>query len=453
MSEQKELILIIDDDIDVRECLEDFLSEYGYNVKTLASGIQGIEFIKETYVDLILTDFKMPGLNGIEFMVKIKSINPEIPVIMMTGYGSIEGAVEAMRQGALSYLVKPVNLIELDMLIKTALERKKLLLENLELKKQLSEKYKFSEIISVSGAMEEVLDISIRSASSKASVLIRGESGTGKELIARAVHYASPRNKKPLVIVNCGVLNENLIESILFGHEKGSFTGAYKQTKGKFELAHKGTIFIDEIGDLPLQCQIKLLRVLEEGTFERLGSQETINIDVRIIAATNRPLEQMIQEKLFREDLFYRLNVIQINLPPLRKRKEDIRSLLEYYLGFFAKDNIKEIKGYSPEAMDCLIKYDYPGNVRELKNMVEQMVVLTRNNLISLNDLPANISKNYMVENLVMGSLDRKVEELEKMLILEALKQCDYLQNKAAKLLGITERRFRYKLKNLNIEV
>jgi len=447
-----EVILIIDDEMSQREILAGFLKKLDYKVEKAATGREGLEIISNNVVDVVLTDYKMPDMNGMEVLDEIKKLNPEIAVIMFTAYGSIEKSVEAMKKGAEDYLIKPINLDELEIIIKKAIEKRALISENEQLRMEMSGQYDFSQIVYSSKIMEEVMSLAVRVASTKASVLIRGESGTGKELIARTIHYASPRKNRSLVVVNCGVLNENLLISTLFGHEKGAFTGAIKQTRGKFELADKGTIFIDEIGDLPLLAQIKLLRVLQEGSFERLGSEKTIKTDVRVIAATHRPLEQMLAIGTFREDLFYRLNVVTIELPPLRERKEDLPSLCNYFLGMYAKENNKTVNNFTKEAHDYLMKYDYPGNIRELKNIIERAVILARGDGITSNDLPENMKKRELKKTVTGESLTRQVEELEISLIKDALNRSRGVQTKAAELLGISERNLRYKIKKFSLK-
>ena len=449
----KEVILVIDDEDTQREILTGFLKKLGYKVEKASSGKEGLSIIANKAVDLVLTDFKMADIDGIEVLESIKKLNPEIGVIIITAFGTIEESVEAMRKGAEDYLIKPINLDELELIIKKALERKSLISENVQLKKEISEKYHFSQIVYSSKVMEEVMNLAARVAPTKASVLIRGESGTGKELVAKAIHYGSPRKNKTLIIVNCGVLNENLLISTLFGHEKGSFTGAIRQTRGKFELSDKGTIFIDEVGDLPLAAQIQLLRVLQEGNFERLGGESPVEVDVRVIAATHRPVEQMIAIGTFREDLFYRLNVITITIPPLRERKEDIPALLDHYLKIYAEENSKKIINFSKEAFDLLMKYDYPGNVRELKNIVERAVILSRGELITSEDLTENIKrKEKRKPTTLYGTLPQQIETLERALIQDALKQSEGVQTRAAEILGISERNLRYKIQKLGLK-
>ncbi len=448
MSEFK--ILLIDDEPAQLKALSGFLVKKGFDVTTASSGLRGIDVLKTETIDLIITDFKMPDLNGLDVLEKGKQINPDVGVIVMTAYGSIENATQAMQNGAIDYLTKPIDLDQLEIVINKALEHKQLVSENTLLREQLAEKFKFDQIISVSEVMEEVLNIAGRAAASKSTVLITGESGTGKELVARAIHYASPRKDRPFLAVNCAALPDNLLESELFGHEKGAFTGADRMRKGRFELADTGTLFIDEIGEIPLPTQVKLLRVLQEQTFERVGSAEMITVNVRIVAATNRNLENMIAAGRFREDLFYRLNVVHIHIPPLQKRKTDIPLLAEFFLKKYAQENERNINGISREAMDLLMKYEYPGNVRELENIMEQAVVLSRGDFIMTRDLPMTVrsaqSEPKISDVMLDGNLTKQVEALEIELIRYALDQAEGVQTKASKLLGITERNLRYKL-------
>lgn len=448
MSEHK--ILIIDDEPTQVQALAGFLKKKGFEIEKATAGLEGMKIVEKKNVDLIITDFKMPDIDGIEVLKQAKAINPEIDVIVMTAFGSIESATEAMRAGAIDYLTKPVDLDQLEILIHKALEHKQLVSENRLLREQLTEKFKFDQIISVSEVMEEVINVAGRTAPSKATVLITGESGTGKELIAKAIHFASPRKDKSFLAVNCAALAENLLESELFGHEKGAFTGADRQRKGRFEMANHGTLFIDEVGEIPLTTQVKLLRVLQEQAFERVGGSEPIKVDVRIVAATNRNLEELIEEGRFREDLYYRLNVVRINIPPLRKRKSDIPLLVDYFLKKYSAENNKKMDGISKEAMDLLMKYDYPGNVRELENIIEQSVVLGRGDVISVRDLPMTV-KGIQLESKKFdpfgeGTFIERVGAFEKQLIDQALEQAEGIQTRAAKILGITERHLRYKL-------
>jgi two-component system NtrC family response regulator len=450
-------ILVIEDETAQLQVLTGFLEKQRFDVIGSSSGAEGIEIARERNIDLVLTDYRMPDKNGLEVLREIKNINPEIMVIIMTAYGTEEIAVQAMKEGAFDYLTKPIVLDELEITVRKALERKQLVSENLELRRQLEGRYHFHEIVSGSAEMEEVINTAGRAARSKATVLLRGESGTGKELIARAIHYTSPRKNNPFVAVNCAALSENLLESELFGHEKGAFTGADRQRKGRFEQADGGTLFIDEVGDIPLSTQVKLLRVLQEREFERVGGNETIKVDVRVIAATNKDLEEMVENEQFREDLFYRLNVISIRIPPIRERRGDISPLISHFISRYAVENHKAIEGVSREAMDVLMKYDYPGNVRELENAIERAVVMARGTLITAEDLPVHIRSTSSEGESTYGSfegesLPEMVESLERHLIADALAESDGNQSKAAELLGISERNLRYKLKKYGMK-
>ena len=449
-------ILVIEDDAPQLRALTGFLKRQGFNVLWSSSGTGGIRTAREQPIDLVLTDYKMPDKDGLDVLREIKGINPEIDVILMTAFGNVEIAVQAMKEGAFDYLTKPIDLDELEMIITKALERKQLVSENRELRRQLEEKYRFGEIISGSAEMEEVINTAGRAARSRATVLVRGESGTGKELVARAIHYTSPRKDGPFVPVNCAALSENLLESELFGHEKGAFTGADRQRKGRFEQANGGTLFIDEIGDIPVGTQVKLLRALQEREFQRVGGNETIGVDVRVIAATNRDMEKMVERGDFREDLFYRLNVISVTIPPLRDRRGDIPPLISHFTSRYAIENDKDIEGISKEAMDILMKYDYPGNVRELENAMERAVVMTRGTVITTEDLPIHIriarSERDSAYGIEGRSLPEMVENLERHLIADALAETDSNQSKAAEALGIGERNLRYKLKKYGMK-
>ena len=391
-------ILIIDDEDSQRNVLKGYLEKKGYKIYSASSGNEGINFIHNNLIDIVLSDYKMPDKTGLEVLEEVKKINPEISFVILTAYGTIENAVKAMRFGAFDYISKPVDLDELDLTLERIIENKNLRSEIRLLKNQLQEKFKFDSFISHSPIMEEVLSLASRSADSKATILITGESGTGKEVLAKSIHYISPRKDKPFIAVNIPALPETLLESELFGHEKGAFTGAEKAKKGRFELADKGTIFLDEIGDIPINLQVKLLRVLQEHQIERLGSTENINIDVRIIAATHQNLENKIKDGSFREDLYYRLNIVSIYIPPLRERKEDVVPLTEYFIEKYSKENARQKFDFSKEAIDLLMKYSFPGNVRELENIIERAVVLSRSEVITVNDLP-NVVKGYKGEN------------------------------------------------------
>ena len=448
-------ILIVDDEASQREVLAGYLKKKRHTVQQASSVQEAIAQVRSSHFDVVLTDYKMPGKTGYDLLQEVKSIDPESIVVLMTAFGTIEGAVDAMRAGAYDYLSKPIELDEIDLLIRRLQERQQLISENKSLRRQLAEKYTFTEIVSQSGAMQEVLSTASRVAETRAPVLIRGESGTGKELIARAVHFHSPRFGKPFIAVNCAALNDNLLESELFGHEKGAFTGAEKQRRGRFELADGGTIFLDEIGDISPATQVRLLRVLQEQKFERVGGSETIAVDVRVIAATNKNLETAITEGKFREDLFYRLNVVAVELPPLRKRREDVPLLLDYFLARFAKAHKRRKLSFSKEAWECATRYDYPGNVRELENIVQRAVIFSRGELITMDDLPQivrGVKTEQHATNETAQSLPDRVEQLEKDLIFEALRVNGDNQSKAAKILGLSERNLRYRLKKWGVK-
>lgn len=448
-------ILIIDDEDAQRNVLKGYLEKKGYKIYSASSGNEGINIAHNNLIDIVLSDYKMPDKTGLEVLEVVKKLNPEISFVILTAYGTIENAVKAMRLGAFNYILKPVDLDELDLTMERIIENRNLRSEIRLLKNQLHEKFKFDSFISHSSKMEEVLSVAFRAADSKATILINGESGTGKEVLAKSIHYISSRKQMPFIAVNIPALPETLLESELFGHEKGAFTGAEKAKKGRFELADKGTIFLDEIGDIPINLQVKLLRVLQEHQIERLGSTENINIDVRIIAATHQNLEGKIKGGSFREDLFYRLNIISIIIPPLRERKEDIVPLTEYFAEKYCKENSRQKLELSKEAIDLLMKYSFPGNVRELENIIERAVVLSRNEIITVNDLP-NVVKGYMAENEILeketGSMVEQVEALEKKLIFDALTEANGNQSLAGRILGITERNLRYKMQKYEIK-
>jgi two-component system NtrC family response regulator len=448
-------ILIVDDEDAQRSILKGYLEKKGYKIFSASSGIEGINAVQNNLIDIVLSDFKMPDKTGLEVLEAVKKINPEISFVILTAYGTIENAVKAMRLGAFDYISKPVDLDELDLMIERIIEHKNLKSEIQILKNQLKEKFKIDSFISHSPKMEDILSLAVRAADSKATILITGESGTGKEVLAKSIHYVSPRKEKPFVAVNIPALPETLLESELFGHEKGAFTGADKAKKGRFEFADGGTIFLDEIGDIPINLQVKLLRVLQEHQIERVGSSENIDIDVRIIAATHQNLEQKIKEGTFREDLFYRLNIVSLNIPPLRERREDILPLIDHFIEKYAKENNRNKLSLSKEAIDSLVKYNFPGNVRELENIIERAVVLSRNEAITLNDLP-NVVKGFKAENEISqiqsGNLIDQVEELEKKLIFDALSNANGNQSQAGRILGLTERNLRYKMQKYGIK-
>jgi DNA-binding NtrC family response regulator len=447
-------ILIVEDGRSQREMLRDFLIKEGHSVLEAENGESAIQTVLNHHFDLILLDYKMPGMSGLEVLKEIKKINHEIDVVIITAYGTIETAVEAIKVGAIDYITKPVELDELLILLDRVAERRGLIRENDLLKQELGKQGVTAEkIIYKSAQMVELITMTARVAASKASVLIQGESGTGKELLARLIHQLSPRAGKPIIVVNCGALQENLLESELVGHEKGAYTGAASRRIGRFEEADGGTLFLDEIGELSPAIQVKLLRFLQEREISRLGSNANIAVDVRIISATNRDLDTRVREGAFREDLFYRLKVVTMYLPPLRERKEDLPALVDYYLEKFIRENGKKIRGLTAEARDLMLKYDYPGNVRELVNIMERAVVIARDDYITVNDLPF---KNELAINESVkkptGSLRESIEELEKHLITEAMDKAADNQTRAAEILGMSERMLRYKLKKYDLK-
>jgi two-component system NtrC family response regulator len=446
-------ILVVDDEGAQLELVGGFLRKRGFEVALAPDGQEALARVRREPFDLVLTDQKMPELSGLQLLEAVRALNPETPVIIMTAYGTIETAVAAIRAGATDYLTKPLDLDELLHRVHQTRERQRLLTENRDLRQALHERHRVEGIIGESGRMQEVLSLVRRVAPSDATVLIRGESGTGKELIAKAIHYASSRASGPLVRVNCAALPENLLESELFGHEKGAFTGAIASRKGRFELADGGSLFLDEIGDLPLHLQIKLLRVLQEREIERVGSSQAMPVNVRVLAATHRDLEALVRAGQFRDDLYYRINVVTISLPSLRDRREDLTLLIDHFLTTFAAKNGKRIRGLTREAREALLRYDYPGNVRELENLIERAVVLTRDDVIGLADLPLSL-----VDPSVSGpetrderSLTAAVEGLERRMIREALAWAGGVQTRAAERLGISERVLRYKLKKYGL--
>ncbi|HTF99450.1 MAG TPA: sigma-54 dependent transcriptional regulator [Nitrospirota bacterium] len=447
----------MDDEAQERGRIERYLVQKGYEVTALGTVQDAVDAAQRERFDLFLTDCNVPGVDALRTSDEARRINPDMAVIIMTSFGTIETAVKAIKAGAYDYLPKPIDLEQLVVLIERLAERRSLISENRELKERLKERYAFDEIVSTSHAMEEALNLAGRVATSNATVLVRGESGTGKELIAKAIHYNSPRASFPLIKVNCAALPETLLESELFGHEKGAFTGATVKRIGRFEAADKGTLFLDEIGELAPNMQVKLLRVLQEHEFERLGGNQTIKTDVRIIAATNRDIEKSIQDGLFREDLYYRLNVVSVVIPPLRERKEDIPGLIDFFIKKYSAENGKHIEGISMEVRDLLMRYTYPGNVRELENIVERSVVLAKRGQITSADLPLHIRPALQEGRLqtqhLKGSLHETLDTVERGLIMEALNAAGGIQTRAAERLGISERVLRYKLKKFNIKV
>jgi len=448
-------LLVVDDEKNQRELLQGFLQKKGYSVQMAENGEQALKWMEGHACEVVLTDHKMPGMDGTELLKAIKKEYPDTWVVMMTAYGTVERAVEAMKLGAYDYLSKPIDLDEL-LLLLDRLENSILLTwENRQLRQELKEKFRFEGLITQSPKMEEVLSLVARVAPSQSTVLIRGESGTGKGLIAKIIHYQSGRANGPMVTVNCAAIPENLLESELFGHEKGAFTGALFQHLGKFEQAQGGTLFLDEIGDLSPALQAKLLRAIQEKTFERVGGNKTIQVDVRLISATHQDLESHIATGRFRQDLYFRLNVVSLLLPPLRERREDIPLLIDHFLKKFGRENKKEDLEISKEARELLLRHTYPGNVRELENLVERAVVLSRSSLITSRDLPFHLKEGAAEINdgsFPTGlNLSEQVDALEKRLIGQALSEAEGVQTRAAEKLGISERVLRYKLKNYGL--
>lgn len=447
----KTSVLIVDDERSVRDNLAQYLSDE-YVTYTASTGLEAVQQISENSdIEVILSDLKMPEMDGIELLEKVRESKKDIITIFMTGFSTIESAVEAMRKGAHDYLTKPLDLNKLDITIKNAIETKKLRSENILLKERIKEKYDAITLIGKSVEIDEIMEVIKRVAPTKATILIQGESGTGKELVANVIHYNSEVSAGPFIKVNCSALAEGVLESELFGHEKGAFTGALYMKKGRFELADKGTLFLDEIGDLPPSTQVKLLRFLQESEFERVGGTKTIRVNVRIISATNKDLEQLVKEEKFREDLFYRLKVVSIDVPPLRQRSGDITLIVDYHFQRFNEIHHRMIKGISPDAMKKIKAYHWPGNIRELMNCIESAVVMTIGDQITVENLPPFLSMStarQAVDSGAKGSL----EEIEKKAILDALDKAGGNKAQAAKTLGIGLRTLYRKLKEWDIQ-
>ena len=457
MSSEK--ILVVDDDVRIRDFLYDVLMEEGYEVSTAENGEMAIEMLRSQDFHVVLTDLKMPKVDGLQVIKESQTLNSQGVGILITGYGTIKSAVDAMKAGAYDYVTKPFQIDEIKIVIERALEHHRLQRENVSLRKQLKRKYKFENIIGDSEAIQEVFQMIEKVADSDSTILIRGDSGTGKELIARAIHFNSYRRERPLIPVNCGAIPEDLLESELFGHVKGAFTGATTTRIGRFELAHNGTIFLDEIGDMSPSLQVKVLRVLQEQEFERVGGTNTIRVNVRVIAATNQNLEDAVVERTFREDLYYRLNVIPIFVPPLRDRKSDIPLLAHHFIERFNREKKKKVDHISSEIMDYFLHYDWPGNVRELEDTIERLVILKGRGSIVPKDLPDKIRNKgqYHVLRKIQIPDDgvcfkTAVNEFEKELILQALNKTDWVKNKAAKMLNLKRTTLVEKMKKTNIE-
>ncbi len=438
-------ILVIDDEKNIRTGLQAALEMDGYEVLLAEDGTTGLSLALNNDVDLVITDLRMPGVSGEEVLRRITTETPGIPVIVLTGHGTVENAVEAMRSGAYDFLTKPLNLDRLSLLVKRALQSRELVLHNRELEQEAEKRKSFEHIIGKSPAMLKLFDVVKRVAPTKASVLITGESGVGKELIANALHNLSTRKDNPIIKVHCAALAETILESELFGHEKGAFTGAVSRKRGRFELAHGGTIFLDEIGEINQSVQIKILRVLQEKRFERVGGEETIEVDVRVITATNRDLEKEIAEGRFREDLFYRLNVVRIHVPPLRERKDDLPLMISAFVREFAEENGKVIESIDPKARQALYAYDWPGNVRQLRNCIESAVVMTTGTVITLDELPPSIRDmdDLPAITIPVGST---MADAEREIILQTLAAQNGNKSRTAEVLGIGRKTLHRKL-------
>ncbi|MBR6081055.1 MAG: sigma-54-dependent Fis family transcriptional regulator [Treponema sp.] len=444
-------ILIIDDEKNIREGLAANFELEDYNVKTASSGAEGLELISHGDIDLVITDLRMNGISGEQVLAKVTAETPGIPVIILTGHGSIDSAVDAMRHGAYDFLTKPLNLDQLTMIVRRALEGREMSLQHQSLKKELEDSSALKGMIGKSSAMQKVQQMIQRVADTRASVLITGESGVGKELVANAIHNLSSRKNNSMVKVHCAALSETLLESELFGHEKGAFTGADKMQKGRFELAHGGSIFLDEIGEINQSVQIKILRVLQEKKFERVGGEQTISVDVRIIAATNRNLEEEVKAGRFREDLYYRLNVIHIEVPPLRDRKDDIPLLISSFLEEFNNENGKHIKSVDSRAKAAMFKYNWPGNIRELRNCMESAVVMCGGDEITLEDLPPTVRESGTADSISVP-LGVTLDEAEKIIIQENLAANRNNRSRTAEILGIGRKTLQRRLTEWGME-
>ena len=452
-------ILVVDDEKSMRDFLDIFLKQEGYRVRCVSSGKDAFEILEKKEFDLVITDIKMPDISGVEVLKKVNSLNLNTPVIMITAFASNETALEALNQGVYDYISKPFNVDEMRIIIKRAFEKKRLLDENAYLKTELEERYQYSQILGKSEKIKKIFKLIDEIADGNSTISILGESGTGKELVARAIHSRSSRKNNPFIYISCGAIEENLLLSELFGHKKGAFTGAISDKKGLLEEADGGTFFLDEIGEAPPSFQVKLLRVLQDKEFKRVGDTKNIKVDVRFISATNKNLLELTKKGLFREDLYYRLHVIPVELSPLRERKEDIPILAEGFLKRFSGNNKRNIKGFNPGTMEFLERFDWPGNVRELENVIERAVALESSDMVQIKSLPESVTTFDGVSELRMPKLsddgidlEEYVEKIEKELITMALNRTNGVLNKAASLLNLSFRSFRYRLQKYNIK-
>ncbi len=457
---RKVKILLAEDDSLTRDNLAEFLSENGCNITAVADGREAMEAFSSDKYDIVITDLKMPHADGMEVLTFVKDSNPDAIVVIMTGYATVKSAVDAMRAGAFDYITKPLKEDLVKLTIQRAVSFAQLQEENIALKDHLKEKYDFGKMVGYSARMKKVFETIEKVASTDSTVIVYGESGTGKELVAKAIHFNSDRKAQPLVTVNCGAIPEDLLESELFGHEKGAFTGAIRNRIGRFELAQGGTIFLDEIGDMSPSLQVKVLRVIQERQFERIGGMKTLDADVRIIAATNKDLEKAVAENQFREDLYYRINVIPITLPPLRVRKEDLPVLIGDFLTMFNKQKRRNVQGLTSDAMACMLNYSWPGNVRELQNIMEMLVVIKGEGYIEIEDLPEKVRSHSMKTDNSMNSIEITEEglnlnyllsKIERDLLKKALEKSGGIKNKAAKLLNLNRTTLVEKLKRYDM--
>ena len=445
-------LLVVEDDPLQRKLIKENLEQEGHTVFEASSGTESLNIIAEQPIDIAIVDYKLDGETGIDVIQKVLEQNPLITPIVVTAYGNVENAVEALKKGAYDYIVKPIDFKKFLMVIERAQERQKLKKEVSLLRSSLEDKFSTKNFIFSSDEMNEVALLTAKASKTEATVLLSGETGTGKDLVAKTIHYSSPRKNGPYLAVNIPSLPETLVESELFGSEKGAFTGAHERKIGKFEAASGGTLYLDEIGDLPLQLQVKLLRFLQEREFYRLGSSQPIKSDVRIIAATNRDLEKMMKEEKFRADLYYRLNVIPIHVPPLRKRKQDVPPLVDHFIQKYSEKEGKKIEGISSEAMNMLVQYKFPGNIRELENVIERAVVFCETDTITSTDLPVFLREKKEEDLMEVDlALTSKVQKLEVAEIKRALRENNGIKSRAARALGITERMLGYKIKNYNL--
>ncbi len=451
--------MVIDDEPLMRITIQDALEAEGYEVSIAETGQKGLSLFRKNTADILITDLKLPDMDGLHLLKEVKRMNPETQVIMITAYGSIDSAVTAMKEGASDYLTKPFSMDELLLILKRLLRIKQLEVENIRLKEKVEERFGLEGLIGKSPQMQKIYDLIETVSQTDTTVLIQGESGTGKEMVANAIHIKSLRKNGPFIKVNCSALPETLLESELFGHEKGAFTGAMRQRKGRFELAHEGTLFLDEIGEVSPVVQVKLLRVLQERQFERVGGSETISVDVRLICATQKDLKEEIKKGTFREDLYYRLNVVPIFIPPLRERREDILLLAEHFMNKYSKKMGKEIYGISEEAKNLLLKYPFPGNIRELENMIERAIALMKGKHIQPEDLPEELwGQRVLIQELCKKIQDPKplsqaVNLFEKEYIQKVLERTKGKKGQAAEILGISRKTLWEKIKDLEIEI